>query len=127
MNKALVVAVIILGLATAAYAQSPWGEWMRSSQDVKGLAGRVTVLEAENDDLKDALLALLYDKRLKLAANLTGATLLALDENGDSTGWGVYIYDPTSPEGEAFVLGTVHMVTLKALIVDNDTLIVSLE
>ena len=127
MRKALIFAAVLFVLASIAYAQSPWGQWIRSPEDMRGLRADVDALKAENDALRAALLPLLYDKRLKLAANLAGATARALDENGQQTGWGVWKYDPSSPQGETFVLGTVHMVAINDLIVYNDIHIAALE
>lgn len=73
----IAIALIALLIVGAAYA-SPWGEWLRTPQDTQGLVDRVTALEAENAALRAALLVQLYDKQLKLEANLAGVTAQAL-------------------------------------------------
>ena len=93
--------------AVTAYAQLPWGKRIRSPVDVQGLASRVTALEAENDVLRAALLALYYDKQLALASNRANA--IEQDE-----GWGPYVMNPSAPGGEKWILGTTYVANLDA-------------
>lgn len=125
MKKILII--LALMFAVTAYAQSPWSRRIRSPVDVSGLADRVTALEVENVVLRAALLAQLYDKQLQLAANLRSSTEQALDENGQPTGWGVHIYDPGSPNGKKWIIGTDHIDLVNIQISDNDLHIAALE
>ncbi len=78
------------------------GQVADNNSRIVDLESRATILEAKIITLAGPLLALNQDKLLKLLSGRRSAM------DADS-GWGPHVYDPDSPNGQRWVIGTTYL------------------